>query len=156
MNRYGNQMTVREYLCYMCGDPSHKLHECPHQKAFMDKKWIIRQDNRLVLRDGSNVPYGDSSGTRKEKIEKIAKEKGWDKENSFLFTSDIENEAAYMVDTSNSSSSSTGRTEIGKELSALVTQLQMMNQRVENLEESRRDDVQLFNTAVNSLTQPKN
>ncbi|KAK7439592.1 hypothetical protein VKT23_017518 [Stygiomarasmius scandens] len=59
MNRFGNQMTVREYLCFFCGGKDHKMNECPTQTDFIEnKKWIIRKDGQLRLRDGSYVPQG--------------------------------------------------------------------------------------------------
>ena len=54
MNKYGNQMTVCEYMCYFCGSKDHKIYECPVQQDYIEgKKWIICKDGQLRLKDGN-------------------------------------------------------------------------------------------------------
>ena len=100
---------------------------------------------------------GDADETRQQKIEKIAKQKGWDKMKTVMFSTEAENEAAY-----GRGSSETG--DVTSQLLSLMSELKTQSeqresillQRMEAMEEARKDDIKLFNTAMNSFTQSKN
>ncbi|KAK7445500.1 hypothetical protein VKT23_014917 [Stygiomarasmius scandens] len=142
MNRFGNQMTVREYLCFFCGGKDHKMNECPTQTDFIEnKKWIIRKDGQLRLRDGSYVPQGDSVETRAQKIEKIAKQKGWDKPQGVMFQSEEENEDAYGDPPVTELSMAAKMTSL---LQNIQAKSEAFENRVKAIETSRSEDVEVI------------
>ena len=88
---------VRTFLCWFCGSSEHRINECPIQEEYIvTKKWIIKKENgELRLKDGGYVSRGEPGETRQQKVDKIAKQKGWDKSTTVMFATEAENEAAY-------------------------------------------------------------
>lgn len=67
--------------CFMCNGVGHISTECDYQKKFLKNGWIRFDPDRgrLVLKDGTSIPMqprGDPE-PRFQKIEKIAKNRGW-------------------------------------------------------------------------------
>lgn len=80
-------MTVRQYLCFMCKSPEHMMGECPHYVDFMSRGWLVPEapgSKRVMLRDGIRMPRDDPSMAIWQKIEQIARDRGWDKPSAIL------------------------------------------------------------------------
>jgi len=73
------------WACFMCKDKSHKISDCPHQKRFVEKGWLVKNaEGKWVLKDGSRIPstLEEQGKTRKTYVEEYAKTRGWDTESS--------------------------------------------------------------------------
>ncbi|KAF9254247.1 hypothetical protein L218DRAFT_1009903 [Marasmius fiardii PR-910] len=67
--------------CFMCSKYGHISMDCEWQKKFVNDEWLHfdKQKGRMVLKDGTGLPaqLDDDNEPRYEKIEHIARERGW-------------------------------------------------------------------------------
>ena len=64
------------WACFMCKDKSHKISDCPHQKRFVEKGWLVKNaEGKWVLKDGSRIPstLEEQGKTRKTYVKEYAK-----------------------------------------------------------------------------------
>ena len=133
----------RPFHCYMCQSTEHGVRDCPIQNEFIEKKILIKnKDNKFTLKDGSPVPYEDSNESRQTKIERIIREKGWDKKtpSTMMFATDWENEQAYFVDESRNSTVSISNmvTVDANRWTSMMNKLDAIDNRVVTIEKDRR------------------
>lgn len=151
MNRFNKQVTAVEYLCFLCNDPSHRMGNCPHLADFLNKGWLVpRNDgtNRVMMKDGGYIPREDGKESRKDKIEKIAKEKGWDQTNAVMFyEEDLTPESVFYTQPAESSSrtSSTPKDPMMQLLAQINNKLDSYETRLGNFEALRDDDIRIYN-----------
>jgi len=89
LNKQGRQMTLKEFACFMCGDKSHMMGNCPKFLEFLTQGWIVPDPNggkMMFLKDGQKLPRGDDREAMHEKIRRIAKEQGWSTAEVHLMT----------------------------------------------------------------------
>jgi hypothetical protein len=67
--------------CFFCNSTEHMAYNCELQTEYQKvRRWIKKDDDGMfILRDGTLAPAGDENESRKAKIDKIAKERGWEK-----------------------------------------------------------------------------
>ncbi|KAE9384414.1 hypothetical protein BT96DRAFT_950581 [Gymnopus androsaceus JB14] len=61
-------MTLKEFACFMCGDKSHMMGNCPKFLEFLTQGWIVPDPNggkMMFLKDGQKLPRGDISTKKK-------------------------------------------------------------------------------------------
>ncbi|KAE9407632.1 hypothetical protein BT96DRAFT_986288 [Gymnopus androsaceus JB14] len=157
MNRFNKPMTTTEYLYFMCNDPSHRMGDCPHLKDFLNKGWLVpRNDgtNKVMMKDGGFIPRNDARESRKMKIEKIAKEKGWDQSNSVMFyEEDLSPEAVFYTQPAESSSKPPTQSDpliqllaqINTKLDLNAAKIDQYETRLGNFETKQEDDIWIHN-----------
>ncbi|KAF9266352.1 hypothetical protein L218DRAFT_829260, partial [Marasmius fiardii PR-910] len=67
--------------CFMCSKYGHISTDCEWQKKFVNDEWLRfdKQKGQMVLKDGTGLPAQpeDDNEPWYEKIEHIARERGW-------------------------------------------------------------------------------
>ena len=133
----GTQMTAREYLCYMCNSKGHLMSDCDYLKEFMKRGWVLPEGEgslKLKLRDGVRFPRGDANEARYIKIERIAKDRGWDKIEAYFANVEPEDDESISIHE--------GAT---VNPSVWMNRIDDIWTRLGNLEALRQDDVRVFN-----------
>ena len=81
---YGNRTyTVGDMVCYFCREKGHGTKSCPSFLELLEKGILVKKEgtNMHMLKDGGFIPKDDERGSKKEKVVRIAQEKGWLNEN---------------------------------------------------------------------------
>ncbi|KAF9061131.1 hypothetical protein BDP27DRAFT_1429292 [Rhodocollybia butyracea] len=151
-----NKPVSAEYLCFLCNEPSHRMNDCPHLKNFLEKGWVVpRNDgtNQVMMKDGGFIPREDGRESRKDKIEKIAREKGWDQPNQVLFYEEETGPEAvfYSQPTESNSRSGSSNNPMLQLLTSINSKMEQYETRLGNYEARRDDDIRIFNQGSKNL-----
>lgn len=129
-------MTLRQYLCFMCKSPEHMMQECPHFTDFMNRGWLIPEapgSKRVMLRDGIRMPREDPNMAVWQKIEQIARERGWDKPSAYFANMEDDEEEEYEMQLSQ-----------GAKLSAYISKFEDVAERLARMELQRDEDMRVY------------
>ena len=130
---------VKEFLCYMCKSKDHLMSDCDYYKNYIKRGWLVPVgdgSSRVQLRDGVRLPNHDAKETRWQKIEKIAKDRGWDKVESYF--ANVEPDDEEMLD----------QLDPSRAPAIWLTKLDEIASRLGNLEALRNDDIKVYNQEV--------
>ena len=149
--------------CYFCNDLNHRQTECPHLKEFLKREWVVPRNDgtsRIMMKDGGYIPQGDPRESRKEKIERIAKEKGWDKPTQVMFyEEDTSPDAMFYTQPAESHSKPSSSSDpmfqllaqINNKLDVNASKMEQYEIRLGNFEAKREDDICIFNQSSKNL-----
>ena len=137
-------MTLRQYLCFMCKSPEHMMGECPHYTDFMNRGWLVPEapgSKRVMLRDGIRMPREDPNMAVWQKIEQIARERGWDKPSAYFANMEDDEDEEYEISLSQ-----------GAKLSAYISKFEDVAERLARMEAQRDEDMHAYtqNAATSS------
>ena len=80
-NGFGQQraLMISDMLCYFCREKGHGARNCPAFLELLDKGILVKKEgtNMHMLKDGGFIPKDDDHTSKKDKVLKIAQEKGW-------------------------------------------------------------------------------
>ena len=68
--------SAASFTCYFCNENGHGQRDCPYIADLINKGVLSRSENGISLKDGSYIPKGDPSMTKKDRVLKVAQEKG--------------------------------------------------------------------------------
>ncbi|KAF5373707.1 hypothetical protein D9758_001006 [Tetrapyrgos nigripes] len=152
-DRHRFEPRSRDFKCYFCGSPEHGVQDCPIQDEYINmRKWIRKDSNtgKFVLKDGTPAPLGDDRESHAVKVERIAKARGWDVAitKAVMFMTEEEYEDAYAkpMDYSVNDLMET----LNGFMTKVTTSNSQLGERMEALEATRRDELSIYNTTVNS------
>ena len=129
-------MTLRQLLCYMCKSPEHMMGDCPHYKEYMARGWLVQEapgSKRVMLRDGIRLPREDATMAIWQKIEQIARERGWDHPSAYFANMEEDEEEEYEMQLSQ-----------GAKISAYLSKIEDMTERLAKMEMQREEDMRMF------------
>lgn len=129
-------MTLRQYLCFMCKSPEHMMGECPHYIDFMAKGWLIPESpgsKRVMLKDGIRMPREDPANAIWQKIEQIAKDRGWDLPSAYFANMEDDEDEEFERQLSQ-----------GVKLSAYISKFEDVSERLARMEAQREEDMRAY------------
>ncbi|KAK7452232.1 hypothetical protein VKT23_012337 [Stygiomarasmius scandens] len=135
----------RQYRCYICDDPEHLVRGCPDYQRFIQEGWIKRDGAGLIIyKDGVLVPESSLGESRKDKILKYVKAKGWDKKiasSNILMEVDDPEEAQLQKEYCTVFQQETlPQTQAGMSSAGTTSSFTEINSRLDKLESNREKD----------------
>lgn len=128
--------TIRQFLCFMCKSPDHMMGECSHYLDFLSKGWLVPEapgSKRVMLRDGIRMPREDPTVATWQKIEQIARDRGWDKPSAYFANMEDDDDEEYELQMSQ-----------GVKLSAYMSKFEDVAERLKKMEAQREEDMRVY------------
>ena len=78
---------LNDMLCFFCREKGHGSRNCPSFLDFVDRGILVKKEgtNMHMLKDGGFIPKDDDKYSKRDKVLKIAKERGWYTDNQGVF-----------------------------------------------------------------------
>ena len=111
--------------------------DCPHYMDFMNKGWLVPEvpgSKRVMLKDGIRMPQEDPTMATWQKIEQIARERGWDKPSAYFANMEDDEDEEYKLQMSQ-----------GVKLSTYISKFEDVAKRLARMEAQREDDMCVYN-----------
>ena len=91
---------TNKLTCYFCNEKRHGQQDCHHIADLIEKGILVKGETGTTLKDGSYVPRSSDGLLKKDKVMKLAIEKGWTKhkgKEQFFFYKEQDDDPNYFA-----------------------------------------------------------